>query len=99
MQFVSFKQFVEMPKHGYLFFFSKDESCGLCKQQQIELEKYDIPGLIKVSISDDDDFKGIGVVTVPLMRFYNTEEKVAYQRNGVLYEKQMRELLEAFNVK
>jgi hypothetical protein len=97
MQFVSFKQFVEMPKHGYLFFFSKEESCGLCKQQQTELEKYDIHGLIKISISDEDDFKSIGVMAVPLMRFYDTQEKCAYQRHGVLYDKQMRELMEAFN--
>ncbi len=94
MQFVSFEQFVSMPKHGYIYFFSMDESCGLCKQCQIELEKNNIPKLIKVTTENESDFLSVGVKAVPCLRVYDTEDKVLREWHGVLYETQIKELMQ-----
>lgn len=96
MQFVSFEQFVSMPKHGYIFFFSMDGYCGLCKQYEAELNKYNILNLIKVNSTEEHEYMDIGVKAVPCTRFYNTEDILAYERYGILYQKQIQELLIAF---
>lgn len=76
-----------------------EDYCGLCKQYETELLKHPIQKLIKVNTSNEEDLLSIGIKAVPCTRFYDTEEKVAYERYGVLYNKQLNELVEAFEAR
>lgn len=97
MQTISVNEFVSMSiKHGYIFFFSMDGYCGLCKQYESELSKYDIPKLIKVDSKEENELMGIGIGALPCTRIYDKEEKVIFERYGVLYSKQIQELLTVF---
>ncbi len=93
MQSLSFEQFLIFPKHGYVYFFSLEGACGLCKQYESEIKQYDVPNLIKVWTENEDDLMNIGIKAVPCTRIYDTQDKIYFERYGVLYQKQVTELL------
>lgn len=70
--------------------------CGLCKQYEKEIIPYNIPNLIKVTTENEEDFLGIDLGATPATRIYDTENKVCFEKYGILYSKQVSELLEKF---
>jgi hypothetical protein len=97
MKTLSVSEYSETLKNG-LFLFTLRNYCGLCTMATTEINKYtspDFPELFEVACETEDELFSLGLMVVPVFRLYKNDQMI-WQKGGILYEKQVKEMLEVY---
>jgi hypothetical protein len=94
------RDFVDLKSKNGLFLFTLRNSCGLCTRAVLEISNYDksgsnFPHIIEVACETEDELFSLDLMVVPVFRLYKNGEMV-WQKGGILYEKQIKEMLEIY---
>lgn len=92
---VSFQEFLDFPnKENYIFFFTLEDVCGLCKLQEIEYKKFNIANLIKVKADNEEQLQSMNIMALPCtVKYDKNSDRSVMTKYGVQYEKQIMEIL------
>lgn len=95
MREISLSEFKTLSgKESFIFFFSMENyGCGTCRLYEKEISKYNIPNLIKVLAENEEDLMEMNIMALPYTCTYNQDGSIKVKKYGVLYEKQVKELL------
>lgn len=81
-----------------LFLFTLRNHCGLCSKAVEELNKVDItelPEIVEVACETEEELFELDLMVVPITRLYKNGQ-VVWQKGGILYEKQIKEMIEVY---
>jgi hypothetical protein len=103
MTTLEFKDFAGMMENSEtklngLFLFTLRNYCGLCTKATEEIVKQkesNFPELFEVACETEDELFSLDLMVVPIFRLYK-HGKMVWQRGGILYEKQLKEMLEIY---
>lgn len=94
---ISFQEYKTLPnKSKYIFVFTMDGYCGLCKMALVEYEKSEIPHLIQVDADSEEELMREGIPALPMTVILDKEEHIVWKKFGVLFSTQIEEMLKVF---
>lgn len=92
------QQFKDTPIKNGLFLFTLKDKCGLCSKAVSEIQKFispDFPEVVEVACETEDELFFLDLMVVPVFRLYK-DDKMIWQKGGILYDKQVKEMLEVY---
>ena len=98
---ITANEFLELEDKGQnLFIFTMKSECGLCEKALKEFTNFDgyvenFPKIVNIDCQNDNELDALDLTLVPLFRFYK-DNKIAWQKAGVLYETQIYDMLKEY---